>query len=152
VLKTILEEIDSDAGRRLDSEMAHVGQLVNDVTQDPKQIGVAAREAGDIADQIVMKIGSYHFDAQTDLRLMKKISASGEWISSQGERAAEQAVMTLNSMAITYFQNSGQGNPLQAQIQAAITVLFKLVESPSTYVPRQFSSRLREVNKLLSAQ
>jgi hypothetical protein len=152
VLRTILQEIDSDAARRLDIEIERVGQSVNDVAQDPKQIGVAARQAGDLADQVVLKIGSYRFDVQTDLRLMKRISASGDWISNQGERAAEQAVMVLNSMVITYCQNAGQQNPLQTQMQTAITALFKLVESPSTYVPRLFSNRLREVNKLLSTQ
>jgi hypothetical protein len=152
VLKSILEEVDGDAASRLDGEVTRVSQLVVDVTADPKQVGAAARQAGEVADQIVAKMSSYRFDAQTDLRLMKKITASGDWISNQGERAAEQAAMALNSMVITYFQNAGQGSPARAQTEAAVAALFKLVASPSTYVPRLFSAQLREIHKLLSTQ
>jgi len=148
-LKLILDEVSSEDSRRLDSAVSRADALVSDITADKGEIGTAARAAGEIADQVAAKMAGYRFDAQADLRLMKRISGAGDWISGQGERSAEQAVMVLNSLVITYFQNAQQGSSLQTQMQAGVASLFKLVESPSTFVPRAFVNQLGEFHKLV---
>ena len=45
------------------------------------------------------------FDQPQTLRLLKSISGDGDGIAEQGERAAEQATMALDSLFIAYTKN-----------------------------------------------
>jgi hypothetical protein len=149
ILKLILEQVNTEDARRLNSELAKVETLVSDVTADHYQISTAAQEAGDLADQVAHRMKTYHFDSQTALQLMKKISGSGDWISAQGERSAEQAAMVLNSLVIMYCDNTKSESAVQARLKGAVAALFRLVDNPAAYTPDTFANQMRAFNGLL---
>ena len=53
------------------------------------------------------------FDQPQTLRLLKSISGDGDGIAEQGERAAEQATMALDSLFIAYTKNGKLANDTQ---------------------------------------
>jgi len=149
VLKVILEQVNIDDARRLDRELSRVNTLLSDVTADRRQVATAAHSASELADEIARRTTGFHFDSQTTLQLMKRISGAADWISGQGERSAEQAAMVLNSLMIAYYANTKTDSPPEAQMKASMAILFRLVDNPSAYNPSSFASQMRAVNALL---
>jgi hypothetical protein len=149
VLKVVLEQLNNDDARRLDGALTRVNALVSDVTADRRQIGAAAQSAAEIADQVSHRMAEYHFDAQAALQLMRRISGAADWISSHGERSAEQAAMVLNSLVIAYGAGTKAGAPEKAEMKTAVSSLFQLVENPAAYNPSSFASQMRAFNALV---
>jgi hypothetical protein len=149
VLKLIVEQVDGDDAQSLERGLARVNSLVSDITADRRQIAAAAQAAGELADQIARRMARYRFNSQAALKLMRHISGTAEWISGQGERSAEQAAMVLNSLAIAYCQNAKPSSAWQAELKAAVTVLFRQLNNPSAYNPHQFSSQMSALNALI---
>jgi hypothetical protein len=100
-----------------------------------------------LATQLEAKVKAGTYDAALVKRLMKNISGDGEYISMQGERAAEQAAMAIDSLFVTYSKNANVGNA--AQVKAAIQKLFAEVQNPSGYNGFNFAQQMRAVNGLL---
>jgi hypothetical protein len=144
----ILEQVNGDEAHRLDRELTRVNALVSDITADRRQIATAAQSAAEVVDQVAHRISDFHFDSQASLQLMRRISGAGDWISGQGERSAEQAVMILNSLVVAYHGNTKE-NPEQAQMKAAVASLFQLVENPAAYNPSSFAGQMRVFNALV---
>ncbi len=78
---------------------------------------------------------------------MKNLSGDGEYISVQGERAAEQAAMAIDSLFVSYSTNTSVANA--AQVRAGIQNLFKEAQNPSAYNAFNFAAQMRAVNGLL---
>ena len=81
------------------------------------------------------------------LRLLQHISGDADEISGEGERAAEQATMALDSLFIAYSHNSQLANA--ADIRASINGLFASLENPSRYDPSTFAAQMKKLNALL---
>jgi hypothetical protein len=95
----------------------------------------------------VQKISAATFDQARTLRLLKAISGDAAYISQQGERAAEQTAMALQSLYSAYIAQSRPRN--DAQIQGGIQSLFQQVENPSAYNAFKFADQMRAVSGLL---
>jgi hypothetical protein len=148
VLKVILEQLNSEEAHRLDRELTRVGTLVSDVTADRRQVAAAAQSASEVADQIARRMPNSHFDAQSAVQLIGRISGDAEWISSHGERSAEQAVMVLNSLTLAYCANAKPSSAAQTQMKAGIKSMFQMVENPSAYNPSVFANEMRTFHAL----
>ena len=81
------------------------------------------------------------------MRLLQRISSDADEISNEGERAAEQAAMALDSLFIAYTRTEKVADA--AEIRAAINGLFQQLENPSNYNPADFASQMRKVNAAL---
>jgi hypothetical protein len=81
------------------------------------------------------------------MRLLQKISNDADEISNEGERAAEQSAMALDSLFIAYTRT--EKVPNAPDIRAAINALFQQLENPSSYNPADFARQMRKVNSLL---
>jgi len=81
------------------------------------------------------------------LRLLQRISSDADEISSEGERAAEQAAMAIDSLFIAYSRNEKPADA--AGVRTAINGLFQQLENPSAYNPADFANQMRKVNSLL---
>src|ERR1700687_2722583 len=79
--------------------------------------------------------------------LRRLIPAEEAGIRNQGERAAEQAAMALDSLFVAYNKNVKPANA--PELRTAINGLFQQVESPSHYNPGDFARQMRKVNSLL---
>jgi len=81
------------------------------------------------------------------MRLLQNISNDADEIAEQGERAAEQAAMALDSLFIAYSRNEKlAGAP---EVRATINGLFQQLENPSSYNPIDFARQMRRVNSLV---
>ena len=145
VLRIIAAQLDAEEAQRLNSEVMRVNLLASDIHADRLQIASAAGAAAGAADRLAHKVETMAIDPASSLRLMRAIAADADRIAAQGERAAEQAAMTLDSLYLAY-QQSAAGN---SQLKAAISGLFPLLENPSSYQPGPFARQMRSVSAAL---
>jgi cytochrome c554/c'-like protein len=147
VLRRVIQEADSGAAQQLASEVDKVYTLVTALGSDRKQLAAEASSASQVADRLAQRLNGITFDQPMTLRLMKSIASDADSIANQGERAAEQATMALDSLFVAY---SKDGKFADAeQIRAAINALFKQLDDPSAYNGFQFADALRSLNALL---
>jgi hypothetical protein len=95
----------------------------------------------------VGQVAAQPYSPAMALRLLDKISAGSDEISGQGERAAEQATMALDSLFVAYSKNAPP--PHAEEMRTAINDLFAQLENPSAYNPNDFARQMRKVNALL---
>ena len=146
VLRVIASELDGGDAQLLSSDVARVNTLVSDVQSDRAQVASAANAAAEAADRVAHRIQTSPISQSASLQLMKAISSDADRISAQGERAAEQAAMALDSLYLAYTKNSA-GNP---PLKGAIAALFPLLENPSSYQPGPFARQMRNVRSVLA--
>jgi hypothetical protein len=87
------------------------------------------------------------YDQAVTLRMLQRIPDDAENIALADERAAEQAVMAMDSLYIAYSKDAKPANA--AEVRAAINALFQQLENPSSYNADQFASALRRIRTLL---
>jgi hypothetical protein len=114
---------------------------------DRDAVAAAAASARQDADRLIARIQSQPYDHAMTARLLIEISGHSEEISVQGERAAEQAAMALDSLYIASSRNAAPANA--AEIRVAINGLFQLLENPSAYDPNTFAAQMTKLNALL---
>jgi hypothetical protein len=86
-------------------------------------------------------------DPASTLRLLQKILGDADHLSGQGEHAAAQAAMAIQSLFVAYERNQKLQNA--TEIRAAIGALFQDLQDPSAYDPARFAGKMRQVNALL---
>src|SRR5262249_36331799 len=138
---------DPGLAQQLRAEMDRVYALVTALGSDRRQIATQALAASEVADRMAQRLSGMQFDQAMTLRLMKSISVDAGAIAEQGERAAEQATMALDSLFIAYSKNAHLAN--EQQIKAAVRGLFQQLEDPSAYNGFTFARELRGVSSLL---
>jgi hypothetical protein len=106
-----------------------------------------ATSTSELADRFASRLNSMKFDQPQTLRLLKSISGDGDGIAQQGERAAEQATMALDSLFIAYTKNGKLSN--DSQIRAAINGLFRQLDDPSAYNGFKFAAAMKSLNALI---
>jgi hypothetical protein len=147
VLRQIVGEVDRAAAPQLEAGISKLSGLMNSLAPDRALIASEATRTAEIADRIARKKNAEQFDQAMTLRLLKSISGDSAYISAQGERSAEQAAMTLDTLFFVYAANSRIENA--PRVRATIQALFKQLEDPSSYNPAQFEKQMRAVNELL---
>ena len=147
VLRQVVQQADPAAAQQLSSEVDKVSALVTALGSDRKQVSAESTSASEIADRLAQRLNGMTFDQPMTLRLMKSIAADGDSIANQGERAAEQATMALDSLFVAYTKNARLAN--EAQIRASLNALFKQLEDPSAYNGFQFAAALKSFSALL---
>jgi hypothetical protein len=108
--------------------------------------GNGSTPAVDVADRLAHSLATTQFDQATTLDLLKRLS-NFDVIANQGERAAEQITMALDTLFVAYSRATKVDNA--KQVQDAIHGLFKLLEDPSSYNAPKFAQQMRVVNGLL---
>ena len=81
------------------------------------------------------------YDQARNERLLKVIANDADAIAKQGERAAEQATMSVDSLYIAEAK-AGMTSPAT---RAAIDKLFTQVKNPSGYNAPQFAASMKQV-------
>jgi hypothetical protein len=145
VFQHVATEIDSEDTKRLEENLRTVSHLITTMSPDRTAVATAAGNAAEAADNLVAKMRAASYDRERTMRLMRDISADGKAISEAGERTAEQAAMTLDSLYIASAKD-GAGNEA---VRSAIDGLFKDVNNPSAYNGQQFAQQMRKVHDAL---
>lgn len=146
VFQVVANDLDRGAAGQLDGEVRRVYELVSNITADRAQIASAANSAAEAADRMAHRLAGMQLDQAATVRMIKNISADADRIAAQGERSAEQAAMTLQSLYIAYSSVEKTGNE---QVRAAINGLFPMFENPSAFVPGAFARQMRNVGALI---
>jgi hypothetical protein len=147
VFKRVIQEADPGAARQLEGENAKVYALVTALNSDRRQIASQATSTSEIANRLAETLSNMKFDPAMTARLMKGIAGDGASIAEQGERAAEQATMAIDSLFIAYTKNGRMSN--EQQIRESIKGLFQQLENPSAYDGIKFAQAMRTLSSLL---
>jgi hypothetical protein len=147
VFRHVASQVDSPAAQELERALVRVTAEMSKLNPDREAVVAAASAAAPLAQRIGGRLVAMPYDEATALRLLERISNDAENISIQGERAAEQAAMALDSLYIAYSRSAKPANASEAR--AAINALFQQLENPSAYNAEQFARGLRKVNSLL---
>jgi hypothetical protein len=132
----------------LEDEISQLASLMNQLNGSREQIAASATRASALVDQLVKQFDAQGYDSALTLRLMRRVTTDGPNISIEGERAAEQAAMTLDSLFRAYNQNVKPANGLE--LRAAIDGLFALLrQDPSAYSAPRFAAQMQRVNEVL---
>jgi hypothetical protein len=147
VLNHVVQDSDPAAARDLKAGIDQIYAGVTALNSNRAQVASEATGASEIAGRLAARLNAMKFDQAQTLRLLKSISGDADGISEQGERAAEQATMALDSLFIAYAKNGKLGN--DAQIRGAINGLFRQLDDPSAYNGFQFAAALKSLNALI---
>jgi Cytochrome c554 and c-prime len=147
VFRELARQVDGDVSARLDQQIAQVAKLLSQLNPDREAVVAAASSAATLSRELTARIQAQPFDAALTQRLIERISEDADEIANDGERAAEQAAMALDSLFIAYSHNTQVAHA--ADVRAAINGLFQQLENPSLYNPSQFASQMRKVSSLL---
>jgi hypothetical protein len=147
IFRELAHQTDNDLASRLDDQVALVAKSLSQLNPDRDAVSAAAVGAAVLSNQLIARMESQPYDAATTLRLLQRISDDADEISNDGERAAEQAAMAVDSLFIAYGRMQKLANA--ADIRAAINGLFQQLENPSNYNPSDYSRQMRKVGSLL---
>ena len=141
VFRHFADEIDSSTNQQLTADVSKVAMLITSMSPDRAAVESAANGAAQLADKLLGEIRDAQYDkARTD-RLLREIANDADAISKQGERAAEQATMTVDSLYIA----SAKAGGTNGATRAAIDQLFTQVKNPSGYNAPVFAAQMKKV-------
>ena len=145
LFKRFAEEVDPRLNADLAAEAGKVSALVSSMSPDRAAVETSANRAAELAGRMVAGVRDATYDrARTD-RLLFAITGDADAIAADGERTAEQATMTVDSLYIAQAR-AGGANPAT---RVAIDGLFKLVNNPSAYNAPQFAAQMKKVRSTL---
>ena len=147
VFRELAHQVDNGAASRLDDQVAQLAKALSQLNPDRDTIASLSSSATPLANQLAARIEAQPYDAAMTLRLLQKISDDADEISNDGERAAEQAAMAIDSLFIAYARTEKAANAAEAR--AAINGLFQQLENPSSYNPSEFSKQMHKVGSLV---
>jgi len=147
ILRQIADEANRGTSQQLEAEINKLYALVSTLGSDRNQIAAQAAQASEVANRLIQPMVAASFDQASTLRLIKKISSDADYISAQGERAAEQAAMALDSLFVAYSRNVRVANA--EPVRTAIHGLFLQLEDPSGYNAPKFAQQMRTVGDLV---
>jgi hypothetical protein len=141
VFRHFAREIDPATTRDMEASTEQVAHLVTAMSPDRGAVESAATRAAELADKLVAEVSAARYDRARTERLLRNIASDGDMISRQGERAAEQATMTVDSLYIAVAKAGGT-NP---ETRSAIDKLFMQVKNPSGYNAPQFAAQMKSL-------
>jgi len=147
VFRLLAKQIDSANGQELDRQLLAVSAEMSKLNPDRRIVADAASAAAPLAQRIAERLSTMQYGQAITLRMLQRIADDAEDISISDERAAEQAVMALDSLYIAYSKDAKPADA--AETRASINALFQQLENPSSYNADQFATALRRIRPLL---
>ncbi len=145
VFREFAAEIDPATNNELGEATAKVAKLVTTMSPDRAAVEAAANRAAELSNKLLAEVRDAQYDRERSVRLLKAISGEADAISKQGERAAEQATMTVDSL---YIASAKAGSP-NPETRAAIDKLFAQIKNPSAYNAFQFADQMKQVQRTI---
>jgi len=147
VFRELVRQMDGESAGKLDAEMTRLWETMSRLNPERDAVVTLAGNAAGIVAPLAARLNTQTYDAPSTLRLLQRICAQADSISGQGERAAEQAAMALDTLYIAYSRSAKAANA--EEVRAAINALFQQLENPSNYNPTRFAAGMRKVGSLL---
>ena len=147
VFLLLAQQVDSTNAQELERQLSAVSGEMSRLNPDRNTVASAASAAAPVVQRLAERLATMQYDQATTLRMLQRICEDAENIAVADERAAEQAVMALDSLYIAYSRDAKLANG--AEVRAAINALFQQLENPSAYNANQFATALRKIRPLL---
>ena len=138
VFRKFAEEVDPSTNKELQAETDKVAMLITTMSPDRTAVETAAKRAADLSEKLLGEVRTADYDRARTQRLIKSIAGEADAISKQGERAAEQATLTVESLYIATAK-AGAPNP---ETKAAIDQLYVQIKNPSAYNAPMFAAQI----------
>jgi hypothetical protein len=148
VFRHLVRRTNADVAAQLDADMVKLTSLLGQLNKSPQEIASTANRAAAVAGQLAQQLNAKAYDRSFALGLMRAIAQDGDAISVQGQRAAEQAAMSLDSLFVAYKQNAKDTN--EPEIRESINGLFLQVDNPSAYNAPRFAAQMQKVVSALA--
>jgi hypothetical protein len=148
VFRHIAKRIGADKAQQLDADITKLAGLLGRRNGNPQEISATATRAAATALQLAQQLNAKSYDQAFAVAVMKAIAQDGDSISAHGQRAAEQAAMSLDSLFSAYKQNNKGAN--DAELRESISGLFQQVDNPSAYNAPRFAAQMQKVSSALS--
>jgi hypothetical protein len=148
VLRHLTRKINADAAGQLDSDMVKLAGLLGQPNGNPQAVVTTANRAAAVAGQFARQLSARGYDQSFTIGLMRTIAQDGDAISAQGQRAAEQATMSLDSLFVACKQNAKLEN--EGELRESINGLFQQLDNPSAYDAPRFAAQMQKVSSVLS--
>lgn len=145
LFKHFANDVNPQLNAELTASAEKVAALVTSMSPDRNAVAVAASQTADFAGSMVTSVQNATYDRARTERLLGAIASDADAIAADGERTAEQATMTVDSLYIAEAKDGGK-NPAT---RSAIDGLFKLVNNPSAYNAPQFAAQMKKVRATL---
>jgi len=142
----VLAAFDAQAASELAEVMAALAREGGRLRVEATQVGAHIGKARAILDRGIARVLASRPDAATATRMLRAIVSDADSIANQGERAAEQAAMALETL---YLASATHDSSPAAR--AAFDELFQQFQSPSSYDPRRFIAQVRKVEGAIGA-
>ena len=147
VFRLLADQVDSAAAQDLQHQVGRVNAEMSKLNPDRNEVAASATAAIAPAERLAQRLAHLQYDSAMSLRMLQRITDSADEIAFADERAAEQAVMAIDSLYIAYSKDSKPGNA--AEVRAAINGLFQQLENPSAYNADTFAAALRRLHPML---
>jgi hypothetical protein len=145
LFKHFAAEVNPGLNDQLAAQADKVAALVTSMSPDRAAVEAAATRAADLAGEMIAQVRDASYDQARTQRLLRAISSDADMIAYDGERTAEQATMTVDSLYIAEAK-AGSSN---AATRQAIDGLFKLVNNPSAYNGPMYAAQMKKVRSTL---
>jgi hypothetical protein len=145
VFQKFADEIDASTNSELAASTAKVAMLITTMSPDREAVQAAANRSAELANKLLVELQGAQYDLARTQRLIRGIAGEADAISKQGERAAEQATMTVDSLYIA----TAKAGATNAETRAAIDQLFVQVKNPSAYNAPMFAESMKRVGRTL---
>ena len=145
IFRHFANEVDPQLNAELASEAGKVSALVSSMSPDRAAVEMSANHAAELAGRLAAAVQNVAYDRARTARLLAAITGDADAIAAAGERTAEQATMTVDSLYIAEAKAGGTN----AETRSAIDGLFKMVNNPSAYNGPQFAAQMKKVRSTL---
>jgi hypothetical protein len=143
----VLAAFDGQAAIDLAPVMAAIAKDGSRLRVDANQIASHISKARSILDRGISRAMTVRPHPDTAGSLFRALMNESAYIGAQGERAAEQAAMALETLHRA--RTTGESPP---DVRAAFDELFQQFQSPSSYDPRRFVAQVRKIGATLGAR
>jgi hypothetical protein len=146
VARHVAQIADPAAAARLETDVARLAADMSSLQGDRARIAATSASLIQTLDALAARLAAAPADRARTLQYARAITSDADAISQRGERAAEQAAMSLETLLGALGKN---GAADAAAARAALDRLFQQLENPSSYDPRRFAPQLRRIGDLL---
>jgi hypothetical protein len=146
VARHVIRLLDSSAIERFDADIAKLAQEVSKIQGDRRAIADAATRLARELDTLARRAAGATVDGAAARALVRAIAGDADAIAAHGERAAEQAVMSIEVLSRAH---AGQSKDGDTEWRAALDRLFEQLQNPSGFDPRRFAGELKKLSALL---
>jgi hypothetical protein len=146
VARTILRVSDPENAKTLESQLQTLATEVSKLQPDRARIAASAVFLQGSLSAAAQRLASAPADRTRTIQYVRAIVEDAERIAMGGERSAEQAAMSFETLIGALSQNK-EIDPAAAR--TALDRLFQQLENPSGYDPRRFEPLMRRMTDVL---